>query len=326
MGFPLAKNAAGVACGLRFRRIDVSARSALAAELAPDCRKGIYFYVFDDGTAYVGKSVDMVKRHAQHMHEYGHRADFRGVEIAKAYFASVDDETDADALDELETEAIRRAENGGFKLRNKLKCGRPGGDADAILDLSDERMLLLPWSRAARTDSLGPAVLPEATAGQVERFARLESLPEYDELIVALNRYARETMPEPAHTAGVYWAANAYPSRRRVPAACLTCGTLETLVVFADAERPFGYLNLKRPEGARVLPCWTFWRYGEAGYKAAGGVVTFSFHSARELARILEKPAFLEWAYRLNVECFRKCKNPLGGNGNPLLMKAILNM
>ena len=32
---------------LIFQRIDVSARSALSAELAPGRRKGIYFYVLD---------------------------------------------------------------------------------------------------------------------------------------------------------------------------------------------------------------------------------------------------------------------------------------
>ncbi len=112
---------------LAFRRIDVSARSVLAAELAPDCRKGIYFYVFNDGTAYVGKSVDMVERFAQHAHEYKHRGDFDGVGISKAYFASVGEDVDVDELDDLETDAIRRAEAAGYRLRNKLKCGRPGG-------------------------------------------------------------------------------------------------------------------------------------------------------------------------------------------------------
>ena len=118
---------------LIFRRIDVSARSALSAELEPGCRKGIYFYVFDDGTAYVGKSVDMVGRYAQHMHEYKHRDDFDGVAVAEAYFARVDDGADADTLDDLETDAIRRAEAAGYKLRNRLKCERPAAARAAFM-------------------------------------------------------------------------------------------------------------------------------------------------------------------------------------------------
>ena len=310
---------------LVFRRIDVSARSALSAELAPGCRKGIYFYVFDDGTAYVGKSVNMVGRYAQHMHEYRHRGDFDGVGIVKAYFASVDDGTDADTLDGVETDAIRRAEAAGYRLRNRLKCGRPGGDADEVLDLREGRMLLLPWNRSDKADSLAPAELPKATASQAERFARLTALPEYDALLDALSLYVRETMPEPAHAAGIYWAANAFPSRRRVPAVCVTCGTMETLVVFADGNAPYGYLNSKRPDGTHGLPGWDFWRFASTDYVAANGAVAYEFGSACELMHALERPAFLDWAYRLNVELFRKCKNPLGGRGNPLLMKAILD-
>ena len=310
---------------LIFHRIDVSARSSLSAELAPDHRRGIYFYVFDDGTAYVGKSVDMVGRYAQHAHEYRHRADFDGVGIAKAYFACVDDGGDARTLDGLETDAIRRAEATGYRLRNKLKCGRPGGDADEVLDLREGRMLLLPWNRSGKADSLAPAELPEATAGQADRFARLTALPEYGELLDALSAYVHGAMPEPAHAAGLYWAANAFPSRRRVPAVCVTCGTVETLVVFADGGAPGGYLNLKRPEGAFGLPGWAAWRFALADFRAVEGVVSYRFGDVRGLSRALAKPGFLDWSYRLNVELFRKCKNPLGGSGNPLLMKAILD-
>lgn len=310
---------------LVFRRVDVSARSALSAELAPGRRKGIYFYVFDDGTAYVGKSVDMVERFVQHAHEYKHRGDFDGVEISRAYFASVGEDVDAVELDDLETDAIRRAEAAGYSLRNKLKCGRPGGDADAVLDLREDHMLPLPWNRSDKADPLAPAELPGATASQAERFARLTALPGHGELLDALSAYVRETMPEPAHTAGLYWAANAFPSRRRVPAVCVTCGTLETLVVFADGSKPYGYLNLKRPEGAHGFPSWAAWRFSAVDYNAADGVVSYEFGDVRSLARALGKSGFLDWAYRLNVEMFRKCKNPLGGSGNPLLMREILD-
>lgn len=165
---------------LIFRRIDMSPRSVLSAGLTPGRRKGICLYVFDDGTAYVGKSVDMVGRYAQHMREYRHREDFDDMGIARAYFASVDADTDADTLDGLEAETIRRAEAVGYRLRNKLKCGRPGGDVGEVLDLREGRMLLLPWNCAAKMDSLERAALPEATASQSERLERLAALPECD--------------------------------------------------------------------------------------------------------------------------------------------------
>ena len=198
-------------------------------------------------------------------------------------------------------------------------------DADEVLDLREGRMLLLPWNRSGKADSLAPAELPEATAGQADRFARLTALPEYGELLDALSAYVHGAMPEPAHAAGLYWAANAFPSRRRVPAVCVTCGTVETLVVFADGGAPGGYLNLKRPEGAFGLPGWAAWRFALADFRAVEGVVSYRFGDVRGLSRAVAKPGCLEWSDRLNVELFRKCKNPLGGSGNPLLMKAILD-
>ena len=204
---------------------------------------------------------------------------FRRIDV----YAAGDVTQVTDTLDGLEAETIRRAEAVDYRLHNKLKCGRPGGDVGEVLDLREGRMLPLPWNRAAKTDSLERAALPEATASQ-------------------------------ASTSSAW---------RRCPNA--TCGTMETLVVFADGDAPYGYLNLKRPEGAPFLPSWNFWRFRPMDYKAAEGVVAYRFQDACELARVLEKPAFLDWVYCLNVELFRKCKNPLGSKGNPLLMKAILD-
>ena len=126
-------NSAGTV-GLHFRRIDVSARSALSAELAPDKCKGIYLYEFTDGTSYVGKSVDMVERYAQHLHEYRYRPDFTGAGIAAAYFANIDEVCDEAELDELEA----AAEAEGRDLHNLLKVGRPGGNAGLLLNMDGE--------------------------------------------------------------------------------------------------------------------------------------------------------------------------------------------
>ncbi|MDO4289619.1 MAG: GIY-YIG nuclease family protein [Eggerthellaceae bacterium] len=321
----MTRVASGSSARLRFRRIDVSARSALSAELAPEYRKGIYLYEFSDGTSYVGKSVNMVERHAQHVHEYKHRSDFVGVSILAAYFAPVPAEASDGELDELETLAIRRAERDGRNLRNVMKTSRPGGDAKLLLDLDGAGMRLLPWDRAERTAGLPPAPLPEATASQAARFEKLKTLSEYPEVVGALATYASETLQEAANTAGLYWVASAYPARKRTPAVCVTCGLLETLVVFADEGSPYGYLNLKRPEGSLgvlgVLP----WHLARYDYKAASNVLTYEFKNLRELGRLLSSRRILDWSYRLNIECFRSAKSPAASHGNPLLMKAMLD-
>ena len=308
---------------LQFRRIDVSARSALSVELAPGERKGIYRYEFTDGTTYVGKSVDMVERYAQHLHEYRHRPDFAGVEVAAAYFASVDEDCGDAELDELETSAIAAAEAEGCDLRNLLKVGRPGGSSGLLLDMDGREMRSLPWDRADRTSVLPAAELGEPTASQRERFEGLCRLPEGEALLDVLALYAGTALQEPANTAGLYWTATAYPSRKRTPAVCVTCGTLETLVIFADGDAPYGYVNVKRPDGDKGLPPVTPWRLRDYGYKAASGVRTCEFTGIDELSRLLSRPRFADWAYRLAIECFRRCKNPMAAKGNPLLMKAM---
>ena len=308
---------------LYFHRIDVSARSALSAELAPDERKGIYRYEFTDGTWYVGKSVDMVERYAQHLHEYKHRPDFAGVGIAAAYFASVDAACGDAELDRLETAAIAAAEAEGRDLRNLLKVGRPGGSAGLLLDMDGREMRSLPWDRAERTSALRAAELGEPTASQRERFEKLRRLPEGEALLDVLALYAQDALQEPANTASLYWTATAYPARKRTPAVCVTCGTLETLVVFAGGGSPYGYVNVKRPDGDKGLPPVAPWRLFDYGYRAAEGIRTCEFSSIDELRRLLSRPRFADWAYRLAIECFRRCKNPMAAKGNPLLIKAM---
>lgn len=309
----------------RFRRIDVSARSALAAELAPDCRKGLYLYIFNDGSAYVGKSVDLVRRYGDHLEEYRHRVDFEGVEIERAYFMVVDEDTDDCTLDRLETMAIRRAASEGYNLRNIQKMDLPGGSNDAVFELSEQKMRLLPWKRRDRTNDLTAAVLLAPSPSQLQRMDRLMASVNGALLLDLATRYIHETVQEAANTAGLYWTANAFPSRTETPALCVTCGTLETLVVFDDGARPFGYLNMKRPEGDKGSVPTAPWRTFDYGYKATGGIVTYEFSCLEELRWLLDRGRILDWCYRLNIEMFRHCKNPLGAKGNPVLMKRLLD-
>lgn len=309
---------------LVFRCVDVSARSAVAAALAPGQRKGIYMYEFFDGTCYIGKSLNMVERYAQHAHEYKHRCDFDGVDIKRAYFAPVSPDVSDAELDNLETLAIRRAEKEGRNLRNILKTNRPGGDASLLLDLDGERMRSLPWDRSGLTADLPAALFPEATSSQLERFEKLKSLPGYHNLVRSLSVYASETLQESANTAGLYWSASAFPRRRGAPAVCVTCGLLEALVIFANGGSFSGFLNVKRPEGAVVFPGIAPWRFSYYGYKAVQGVLTYEFNSLRKLDRALASPRFLDWAYRLNIECFRSAKNLVASSGNPLLMREMV--
>lgn len=309
---------------LEFCQIDVSVRSALAAELLPNERKGLYFYTFSDGTAYVGKSVDLLRRHAEHLDEYKHREDFKGVVLERAYFLPLAADTDDKELDCLETEAIRQAEAAGYRLKNIQKVNLPGGTGDTVFVLAEGVTRRLPWNRADRSDELAPAVLGEPTTAQRRRYERFMARPWAEPLLDLAACYLHESTAETANTAGIYWTANAYPARNDKPVLCVTCGLLETLVVYEYDDDVCGYLNFKRPENDGRLTPILVWKRADYGYRAAEGVVTCEFNGLEELGSWFEDDRVLNWSYRLNIELFRRCKNPMGGKGNPLLMGELI--
>ena len=307
-----------------FKRIDVTSRSTISAELSPDCRKGIYFYIFNDSTSYVGKSVDMVRRHANHLHEYKHRLDFNGLEIEKAYFMTIDENADDKELDDLETAVIQQAEHDGYNLRNLQKTNLPAGKTNYILDFNESEMRLLPWKREERTSCLPLATLQKPTNNQAKRFKKLKQLENSDYLFKLTTKYVFETLTEPANTTGIYWSATAFPSGNRGPALRITCGTLETLVILHDDEGYYGFANIKKPEDDNSPLPRPFESLANHRYSATQNIITTYFLCLEELDEMLSNEHFLDWCYRLNIEMFRHCKNPQAKFTNPLLVNEIL--
>lgn len=318
----------GLPYGLTFRSIDGSIPTAASLILPPNERRGIYVYEFTDGTAYVGRSVDMARRLADHRHDYRHEPRLMGKQIQRASFASVSDDVSDAELDEFETQTIRWAESKGYDLINELKVNRPGGAADISVVLADGSMPTIPWKRDMRTNSLAAATFPSPSASQKSRFDRFERNPATRALIASFARYVAETIPEFAKLAGTHWSITAYPSRApradSACAACITCGTLETLVVWSNGIKVFGYINCKRPEddllprplhpSASLRTC----------YRAADGIVRYEFRNKAALDKLFDDPRILDWCYRLNVEMIRKSANPQARWTNPSLTLSII--
>lgn len=57
---------------LRFKPLEIDGRESISTDLTDEQAFGIYAYEFTDGMWYVGKSIDVRKRHVQHMHDYRH--------------------------------------------------------------------------------------------------------------------------------------------------------------------------------------------------------------------------------------------------------------
>ena len=57
---------------LKFAPLSIDGRASISTDLSDEEAFGIYVYEFTDGMWYVGKSIDVRKRHVQHMHDYRH--------------------------------------------------------------------------------------------------------------------------------------------------------------------------------------------------------------------------------------------------------------
>jgi hypothetical protein len=312
---------------LVFRSIDGSIPSAASLALHADERRGIYLYEFTDGTAYVGRSIDMARRLSDHRHDYRH--DPRKPEIRQAHFAPVSDDVSVAELDEIETRAIHWAEQHGFDLINELKVNRPGGSADLAVVLDDGAAPLLPWDRTKRTNLLESAAPPAPTKSQQERYSRFMATPALSSLMDDIGRYVAETIPEFARLAGTRWSITAFPPRTKGPddevcAACITCGTLETLIIWTDGVNASGRINCKRPEGDRSFKPFHPSLPGHNSYRAAGGVVSYTFWNEPAFDRMLNDKRLLDWCYRLNVEMMRKGTNPQAHWTNPSLAQNVI--
>ncbi|MCH4081493.1 MAG: GIY-YIG nuclease family protein [Atopobiaceae bacterium] len=319
----------GTSIHLTFRSIDGSIPSAASLVLPADERRGIYLYEFTDGTAYVGRSGDMARRLSDHRHDYRH--DPHQPDIRQAHFAPVSNDVSDAQLDEIETEAIHWAESHGFDLVNKLKVDRPGGLSDVEVILDDGASPLLPWDRSKRTDMLEPAKLPTPTRSQEQRYHRFVSTSAVSSLTDDIGRYVAETIPEFARLAGTRWSITAFPPRTRKPyddaacATCVTCGTLETLVIWTNGTDIYGRINCKRPEGDKKFKPFYPFLLGHQGYTAAKGVVSYTFRNKSAFERMLNNKRLLDWCYRLNVEMMRKGTNPQARWTNPSLTIDVMD-
>lgn len=313
---------------LTFRSIDGSIPSAASLALPADERRGIYLYQFTDGTAYVRRSVDIARRLSDHRHDYRH--DPHQLRIRLAHFAPVSDDVSDEELDEIETEAIHWAESHGFDLINKMKVRKPGGSSDIAVVLDDGATPLLPWDRAKRTNILEPAALPAPTRSQLQRYRRFASTPAVSSLSEDIARYIAETIPEFARLAGTRWSITAFPPRAKRPydggecAACITCGTLETLIIWTDGNNVSGRINCKRPEGDKAFKPFYPSLPGHNFYRAAEGVVSYTFWNKPAFERMLDNKRLLDWCYRLNVEMMRKETNPQARWTNPSLTQDVI--
>lgn len=305
---------------LTFKSLDIDGRASISTDLTDEQARGIYAYEFDDGTWYVGKSVDVRDRHVQHMHEYKHMEP--PLHPVTMWWAQV--RGDDKRLDYAETEAIAWFETQGYDLRNKMKTGRPQGSTEVVVDTGAGWGVPIPWDRdripaSTRTFSF------EEQPKMREKFDKLRQLPDFDKLLDILAWYVQETIPAPADTVGTLWVATAMPSTYG-RLCCITCQNVETFVVFEDGAfdipGPWGFINVK-PDADMLIPGWQDIELGY--YENLRNCVRLKFENLDAMDFLLASDRMLDCCYRVNSELMRKGASMMRRYNNPYLVEAILD-
>ena len=297
--------------GLVFRQLDIDGRSSIHADINDLHCQGIYAYEFSDGRWYVGKSVDVRRRHVQHLHEYRHTIDC--LVPMRMYFAEV--VGSASLLDRAESMAISTFRDAGFDLTNIMKTQEPGGSSSLVVDVGEGFGIAIPWERDRRPRS-EPVPAQQIADRRVRKLMGMSYWPKLQKL---LSRYVNETIPAPDKSASLLWVCTCLAGKRGTSRSIsvISCGNVETLTILEEDGRLVGFVNmLDAPEEPYIHKgLFNSYLFGSQGerfalygnhYGSSGDVWSAEFGSLDELARLLGSDATLECCYRLNAAMMRK--------------------
>lgn len=214
--------------------ISIGGRASLA-DLFPKSRRcGIYVLGFADGCYYAGKSIDVVKRFAQHR---SHHGDIESIAFRRCGKRE---------LPARETETIRLLETNGVALRNRLIVELPAleTDFDAIMAPAAQQR----WLDDPEFDDLeGPRSEDEALRRRSSaRVDRLLALKTAEQLFAPVGRFLLEAVPAVFRSEITFWSAS-----------CLPYGASDGL----DIRINVGFQSVldagRRPD--RDGPFWAWW-------------------------------------------------------------------
>ncbi|MEX5256689.1 GIY-YIG nuclease family protein [Kocuria arenosa] len=225
---------------LPFTHYPLPAGTSLSAHFARgQDRCGIYVLTHEDGTKYVGRTNDVVRRCADHVRHAGRAT---GERIVSVHFAPVP----AAELVRMEGEVVGYCEDHGMRLRNKLLTGMSFGpspldatvnEAEQLAFLTDEAPEQIPdsWLRAS------------SGATPKKNTARLLARADVSSFVDAFACYLFYALPDPAGTEGRFWMLTAPYQRMRNghrALARLTVQNVETLVLLEDERGTYLVTNL----------------------------------------------------------------------------------
>lgn len=214
-------------------------------------RTGVYWLTFDDGTEYIGQTVDFARRMGTHRRRQPGR-------IVRAAFAVVP-LGDLDREERLfiaqRDEELKRLDS-KTGLRNKLITVVPGGPGDGDFTVSPGVSIPLPWERSRRgqlPEDWSPAVDVTSSPRQHDQWRRLQQHGDWPAIRTFLRLYLRTAMSSPELTGGRLWTISALPNTTPLPGwrrlCTLNSGRVEAVYIGEDEEvGAVVHLNLALPE------------------------------------------------------------------------------
>lgn len=203
-------------------------------------RCGLYLLELADGCYYVGQSVEVVRRFAQHCKNH---------EIVAFAFIRV---KSAD-LNEVEFNKIRLAEELGLRLRNVIHTTFVDGEADLDLIIPEDQQhkWVTNAKRYFKKDISARIQFPQSHLDRyAERFRRFEGHPQAEVALKLLRTYLINSIVAPVRTEYSFWNVSCMPSSggTKFPRLfCVSAASMELFVVMADGANPafiHGFINV----------------------------------------------------------------------------------
>lgn len=306
---------------LKFHEVVSPDRASLSGDFNTENCRGIYVYQFSDDMFYVGKSIDVRKRHVQHVHDYKRENPPRL--IKRMWWAAVPG--DDLELDLAETRVIAACEARDCSLLNILKTGRPRGNDVALVESGERWGIPVPWERKDLPKSTLPFSFTDDEV-KLNKFELLVGYPDFWSILDVLQAYTARTIVAPADTAARLWTLTALPStgsRNRL--CCLSVQNAETLVIYEIKRRGkvqvAGFLNVKRrvdgklPRGIKKYACH---------YGTLPNCIRLEFSNLTSMRRALDNEVVLDCCYRANAELMRRGVTMYGRFNNPYLTELLV--
>jgi hypothetical protein len=213
----------------------VTGRSSIADLYHLGQRCGIYVLLFGNDQAYIGKSLDVVRRYAEHVRVHD--------DIESISFRP----TRPEELDLSEQEMIRLVERSGHRLRNIVYSALPPVESDFDLVMSPEEQNQ--WlSDPNCIDAAGPRIVNSDLRGKhAAKYHRLQTISGLSEIIAKVRHYVVRGIPAIRRGELSFWSISclpAYHDREITLLMRLHVNWQEVLTVFREKESGLDFFSL----------------------------------------------------------------------------------